>query len=249
MLDRHDEALALFREALEIRERVAPDARGTLMDRANVADELDQLGRAGDAEPLLRQVLAERLRTLGPSHGDVALAHVQLGSALSTLGRYDESRREYEQARAIYVALHGPAHPAVARAFHDEAVNERRRHRNGAAARLASRALELRLHALPAGHPERIESLAEVAADLEDRGEHRKAVELATQAVDEASGEIYEAARARWVLAQILAASAGTRERARELATDARSRFSRLAGQRARDLTVEIDGWLAGRAP
>ena len=246
-LDRLEEALVRFREALEIRERLAPGARATLMERANVADTLNQLGRPAEAEPVLREVLAERERTLGPTHGDVALGYLQLGSVASELRRFDEASRHYERARSIYQSLHGAKHAAVARALHDSAVNERKRRRSDAAARLSRKALDIRLQALPAGHPERIESLGEVAMDAHARGARREALKLATQAVDESTGDDFEAARVRWVLATILDADAATRERARELATEARARFSRLPGPRARAAEREIDDWLAAR--
>jgi tetratricopeptide (TPR) repeat protein len=206
-LHRNEEALALFREALSIRERLAPGARQTLMERANVADTLNQLGRPQEAEPLLREILEQRQHSLGEIHGDVALGHIQLGSALSQLGRYDEARAEYEHARHIYEVLHGARHPAVARVIYDEGVNERARHRLDAAARLARQALDMRLETLPAGSLERLESLVQVATDLDTRGAHAKAIELARQAADESHGDAVEAVRARALLEKLLRAS------------------------------------------
>ena len=246
-LGRHEESLEVTERAAAIRVQLAPDARQTLTERANLADTLTQLGRAREAEPIIRDVLAARKRTLGAVHGDVALGHRQLGSALYQLGRGDEAAREYAAARAVYSELHGAEHPAIATVMHDQATGERGRRRFATALELDRKALAIRERALPSGHPARIESLGAVAANLADLRRTAQALKYAERAVAESSGVDYDAANVRWLLAQLLDAQGDDATRATELASEARTRFATMSGPAAKRALAEIDAWLARR--
>ena len=84
-LGRHDEAIAAFRRALELRPDDAPGYN-------DLACELVVVGRPEEAIPLF-----ERALVLRPGYAQV---HNNLGNALRSLGRVDEALVQYEKAVA-----------------------------------------------------------------------------------------------------------------------------------------------------
>ena len=140
-LGRHEESLAEHRAGLAIREHHAAGTRELLDSRAHVAETLVSLRQYGEAEPLIRAVLADRQRMFGREHIDVAVGHRQLATTLVELGRFDEAVAELQAARAILTELFGPQHRDVARTDRDEAALERRRGRLARAIELAQRAV------------------------------------------------------------------------------------------------------------
>jgi len=101
-LGRLDEAEALERRALEIRERMyAAEHTAVLTNKANLASTLNALGRHTDAEPLLRDVLAGRLRHAaeqGTAVVRIARAQRDLASVLYFQGKLEESVALFEDA-------------------------------------------------------------------------------------------------------------------------------------------------------
>ena len=69
--------------------------------RANLARVYLAKGDAAAAEPLLRQSLAARLRAFGADDWRVGMTKSLLGSALTSLGRYDEAEALLLEARRL----------------------------------------------------------------------------------------------------------------------------------------------------
>lgn len=71
------------------------------------------------AEPLLRDALALRRRTLGDGHPDVAASREHLGLLLIDRGAYTEAEAELRQALAAQRRAFGSQHPEVGRTLND----------------------------------------------------------------------------------------------------------------------------------
>ncbi len=117
-LDRHDEALASFRAAIEVLEREAarePAKRGQLA--AAIGAYGTALGLAGKAEEgavELRKCLAMEEAMLGPQHPEVARTLHDLAILQRNLGDIEGAERDFERSRAIFVTAHGPTSFEVA---------------------------------------------------------------------------------------------------------------------------------------
>ncbi|HEU4611996.1 MAG TPA: tetratricopeptide repeat protein, partial [Kofleriaceae bacterium] len=242
----YETALAEHQAGLAIRERLAPDAPETWNARAQVAVTLGELGRAADAEPVLRAVLAAHQRRFGRVHHKAALVTAYLGDVLAALGRHAEAVQAFRDAQAIYAELFGPTSEQVAKTLVAEAEIERARGRAKAALRLDEQALKIREASRRAHDPGLVRSLIAVAEDqlaLRQLGDATKLAERALAAAGEARG--VDGAHARWVLARALVASHRDRARALELARDARARLAEVSGADARRELAELDAWLA----
>jgi serine/threonine-protein kinase len=81
-----------------------------------LGDGLVTLGRAREAEPLLREALASRAAVLPAGHWQIAEAQSALGACLSALGRVDEAAPLLEGALPVLARRGGPADPHTAEA-------------------------------------------------------------------------------------------------------------------------------------
>ena len=73
-----------------------------------IASVLYDLGRAREVEAILREVVAERARTLGPEHPDTLKSWSDLANALDVQGKYAEAEREDRALLAIRERIFGP---------------------------------------------------------------------------------------------------------------------------------------------
>ncbi len=111
---RHADAVDIGRRNLEERRALlGPDAPALAPDWNNLAASQLALDRYADAERGFRE--ASRLLALDPKAPESRQAWIKngIGSAVWSLGRLDESRRELEQAREIAVRTLGPEHELV----------------------------------------------------------------------------------------------------------------------------------------
>ena len=100
----YDAAEALFRKALDLRQRVRgagphPDITQSLNGLAGV---LLRQGRHAEAEPLFREALRQRQQLYGAEDPRVAAYWVNLGGLLHVRGAYGEAKAAFQEALAIY---------------------------------------------------------------------------------------------------------------------------------------------------
>jgi tetratricopeptide (TPR) repeat protein len=115
---RHEEALALNREALEVREAaLGPDHEEIAYPLGGIANALVVLGRNEEALPVYRRQLEIVVKNLGEQHARTALVHLNLGKLLRDLDQRDEADAEVERAVAIYRAVLPADHPETAAAL------------------------------------------------------------------------------------------------------------------------------------
>jgi serine/threonine-protein kinase len=73
-------------------------------------------GAPVDAEPLLREALAVRERTLPPEHPEVALSRLELGRCLVALGEREQGEDLLREAHRALVAAVGAEDRRTSRA-------------------------------------------------------------------------------------------------------------------------------------
>ncbi|HEU0034341.1 MAG TPA: serine/threonine-protein kinase [Kofleriaceae bacterium] len=76
--------------------------------------------KRGDAQVALahqQKALQQRQVTLGRDHGDVGATRIQVGSCLTTLGRFDEALEQEQLALDIITKRYGAGHPLAATAL------------------------------------------------------------------------------------------------------------------------------------
>ena len=76
-----------------------------------VAQAYESAGRLGEAIALYEQVLADRIRVLGPDHSDTLSSRNNLAYAYISVGRLADAIALYEQTDADSVRVLGPDHP------------------------------------------------------------------------------------------------------------------------------------------
>jgi hypothetical protein len=170
---RLDEAVALFEEGLEIRERRLGDGHlDTAMARANLAAALAAAGRFDEAEGHLRAALAIRRARLGPVHADVAMSEFTLAELLLARAKnLDEALDLHRRALEARRLALKPAHPDLPRSLMALARTHLRRGEDAAALPLLEECLALRRSSDGPDHP-RTRETEEALSDL--RGSTRR---------------------------------------------------------------------------
>jgi tetratricopeptide (TPR) repeat protein len=106
-LGRHQEALALTRQAYALRKRVlGEDHPETIRAMGIMADQTFDTEGPEKAEPYYREVLERRRRVLGSEHRDTLISITSYGNILGDLGRRDEAvallRESLARKRRVY---------------------------------------------------------------------------------------------------------------------------------------------------
>jgi tetratricopeptide (TPR) repeat protein len=115
MQRRDAEALALYRQTQQLRERLlGPGHPALALNLSNIAMELLSLGQREEAITTLQHSLA-LLETAHPAdHPSFGPPLTNLANALRTSGRLEEAQRHLERALAIFERSKGPDHPHTA---------------------------------------------------------------------------------------------------------------------------------------
>jgi tetratricopeptide (TPR) repeat protein len=136
----------------------------------------------GEAEPLLRQVLAIQEQDLGPEHPDVAQSLTNLAELYERKGQYAETEPLYKRALAILEKAHGPEHPDLSKTLNSFARSYRVQSRFADAEPLYGRALAIREKVFP-NRPELAQSLYGLAALYGAQGRYVEAESLYERAL------------------------------------------------------------------
>ncbi len=115
---RDAEALANGHEALALAQSaLRPDAPYLLTTQLNLADTMAANHQAVEAEPLIRQIAATRMRVLGPQHLETLMTGTSLANDLFLQQRYGEAATVGLAAATGLEQARGPAHPLTSYAW------------------------------------------------------------------------------------------------------------------------------------
>ena len=76
-------------------------------------------GKLKEAEPLYKQALSIRLKSLGEGHPNVGTSYNDLGSLKESQGMLEEAEKYLIKAVECYKKVHGEDHPWVATALNN----------------------------------------------------------------------------------------------------------------------------------
>ena len=128
---------------------------------------VEERGDPEAGEPLIREALEIRRRTLGEDHPFVAVSLNELAGARLALGDVAGATALFERALALRRRVHGGGHPYIAYSLVGLARARQAAGRADEAAPLFREALEIRRAALPEGHELIAETEALLGAALE----------------------------------------------------------------------------------
>lgn len=138
-----------------------PGVRAALLD--TMGQVYHKLGLLSRAEPLLREALALRRRTLGDGDPDTAASRARLGLLLIDRGAYAEAEEELRRALAVQRRRFGSEHPEVARTLNDLGISLYYRGRYPEAGALLRLSLAIRRRTLGPRHPDLARTLNNLA--------------------------------------------------------------------------------------
>jgi serine/threonine-protein kinase len=111
-------ALTTGREAVNLAKTAFPaNAPYRLTTELNFADTLASAGRAVEAEPQIRDVMARRLSVLGPDQPETLMTGVALANDLMLQRRFTEAAASAQAAAMSLERVVGPEHPLTASAW------------------------------------------------------------------------------------------------------------------------------------
>lgn len=111
VLDRHHEAEAELRTALELVREHRLGVRLEMEIRSRLGQTLRDLRRPEQAEIEHRTVLAALTEELGPNHPELSIVHGMLASALKQQAKFEDAEREFRLALQLAEQGLGPDHP------------------------------------------------------------------------------------------------------------------------------------------
>ena len=183
-MGRYDEALPLYRRALQIHEKaLGPDHASTATSLNNLAYLLSGMGRYDEALPLYRRALQIHEKALGPDHASTATSLNNLAGLFESMGRYDEALPLYRRALQIDEKALGPDHPDTAIDYNNLAGLFRAMGRYDEALPLYRRALQIHEKALGPDHASTATSLNNLAGLFESMGRYDEALPLLRRAL------------------------------------------------------------------
>lgn len=149
----------------------------------NLGSLCQRTGQDEEAEEWLRRALEYNLKTLGPSHPEIAINLNNLAGGLRILGRFEEAERFYRESLELRRKVFGPKHPKVAMSLGSYSVLLTRLDRLEEAEEMLREALEINLCSQGEHHPSVAANYQNRAENLMRMGELDKAEELALHAV------------------------------------------------------------------
>lgn len=107
------ESEPLLRRAVQISRRYPSELPDTLIMEGNLASVLSDRGNYAEAEPMFREVLARRIKMLGPNHPQVALSSMRLAFFLDRKGAWTEAEALDREALRSYRAIYDDSNQQV----------------------------------------------------------------------------------------------------------------------------------------
>jgi tetratricopeptide (TPR) repeat protein len=124
------------------------------------------------AEPEFRDVLAARLRVLGPDHPETLTTRHQIAYEMAELGDHDRALAEYRDVLAARLRVLGPDHPETLTTRHQIAHEMAKLGDHDRALAEYRDVLAARLRVLGPDHPETLKTGDRIAREMAELGDH-----------------------------------------------------------------------------
>lgn len=127
----------------------------TLEAKSALVDVLVTLGRANEAEPLMREIVADVRQIYGEEHGEVGIALNNLGNVISDMPeKFSEAATVYESAARLLAKTKGEAHVELATTYNNLGALYLKTQQWSRAEAAYEHSIDIRLRALGPDHPE-----------------------------------------------------------------------------------------------
>jgi tetratricopeptide (TPR) repeat protein/CHAT domain-containing protein len=184
-LGRHEEALAMHQQVLEIRRKVLGSAHpDTLTSTNSIALTLIKLGRNEEALAMYQQVLELSRKVQGGKHPNTLSAMNNLAFTLSGLGRYEEALTMQKQVLELSRKVQGDEHPATLTSMNNLAQNLSGLGRYEEALAMHQQVLELFRKVRGDEHPDTLTSMNNFALSLYEMGRYEEALTMQKQVLE-----------------------------------------------------------------
>jgi tetratricopeptide (TPR) repeat protein len=151
---KYQEAIQLYEEAIEIRQRsLSPNHSDLSMSYNNIGNVYGALGMYPKALSSHKKALEIRLQSLPPNHPDLAMSYDSIGSVSYYLGEYSEALPFHEKALQIRQQSLPSNHPDLAMSYNNIGMVYRNRGEYSKAFSFYERAVNIGQCALPSNHP------------------------------------------------------------------------------------------------
>lgn len=181
---RHTEALAQFREALELHQRAYPEGHpSTVTTLHSMANTLADLHQYDEAIELVEQALVQCRNVFGDRHPRMALVHRSAASVFRASGDLQRALREMEQCEELVRGMRGASRNFFARSLNDLGITYHDIGRYQDACRLLEEALVAAREAFAGDHILTASLLLNLANAESEYGKSRNATEHAEKAL------------------------------------------------------------------
>ena len=154
MLGKSQDAGQMYRQALELREKVlGKEHPDTLTSMNNLAGALRGQGKYEEAEQMHRQALELTEKVLGKEHPDTLTSMNNLAGALRGQGKYEEAEQMHRQALELTEKVLGKEHPDTLTSMNNLAAALYGQGKYEEAEQMHRQALELTEKVLGKEHP------------------------------------------------------------------------------------------------
>jgi tetratricopeptide (TPR) repeat protein len=185
VLGKYQEAEQMYRQVLELREKVlGRDHPFTIASMNNFACTLDNLGKYKEAEAMYQQVFELLEKVLGREHPFTIASIDNLGVVLGRLERLEEAETMHRQALELTEKVLGREHPSTLNSINNLGIVLESLERHKEAETILRQALELREKVLGNEHPSTLNSMNNLGIVLESLGRHKEAETILRQALE-----------------------------------------------------------------
>ncbi|KAK3383706.1 hypothetical protein B0T24DRAFT_645911 [Lasiosphaeria ovina] len=201
---KYEEAEQMYRQALELNEKVlGREHPSTLDSMNNLGLVLGSQGKYEEAEQIHRQALELYEKVLGREHPSTLDSMNNLGLVLGSQGKYEEAEKmhrqalelkekgKYEeaeqmhrQALELYEKVLGREHPSTLNSINNLGVVLGSQGKYEEAEQMHRQALELKEKVLGHEHPSRLASMNNLGLVLESQGKYEEAEQIHRQALE-----------------------------------------------------------------
>jgi len=181
---RFEEALALRRKLLELRQRTLGEEHPLVSTSWNgMALNLTDQRRFAEAETLHRQSLALSERTQGPNHPDTATSCNNLAANLNAQGKFAQAEPYYRRALEVREKVLGPDHPETLASLGHVGTNLDSQGKHAEAEALLRRAFSARKRVFGNANLDTAIACNNLASNLNRQGRPREAEPLLIEAL------------------------------------------------------------------
>ncbi|KAI1382616.1 uncharacterized protein F4822DRAFT_100890 [Hypoxylon trugodes] len=185
MLGKYNEAEQMYRQTLELRERMlGREHPSTLASMNNLALVLDSQGKYKEAEQMHRQTLELRERILGREHPDTLGSMNNLAGVLRNQGKYEETKQIHRQTLELTERILGREHPDTLDSMNNLALVLDSQGKYEEAEQIHRQTLELRERMLGREHPDTLDSMNNLALVLDSQGKYEETKQIHRQTLE-----------------------------------------------------------------